>query len=125
MFNALVDRPPSSNPSPARINICALTTRHTLRGIIIALHQLKSTLQSKKKTNYHSQNELRMKIRFTDRCRTRTRVLTFLIEISHFTTELNDLITIIVLELITVPLTKLILRLVHTTSVFFHGNSAC
>jgi hypothetical protein len=44
-FNALVDRPPSSNPSLARINICALTTRHTLRDIIVALNQSNSMLQ--------------------------------------------------------------------------------
>jgi len=32
-------------PSPVRINSCALTTRHTLGGIIVALNQLNSNPQ--------------------------------------------------------------------------------
>ena len=38
-----------SASSPARINFCALTISHTLNGIIVALHRLKSTLQNNRK----------------------------------------------------------------------------
>ncbi len=36
-------------PAPARISSCALTTPHTLRGIIVVLNQLSSSLQNNQK----------------------------------------------------------------------------